>query len=376
VSQQMNHLSLPEVAGLATWRFGMVMTKSSSLTKVSNFIAKINGEKPNTVRQRLKEWYQEAEAKTGKKRCSLDVSRCFAPLMRWVISLLPRNIEQIALALDATNISDKFVVLSLNILLAGCGIPMAWCVVKASEPGSWKPHWQKLIKQLQDAIPSSFEVIVTADRGLYAPWLYQLIVEAGWHPFLRINHQGSYRIPQCNTWHPLAEVVRTPGLLWSGHVVCFQTNPLPCTLLARWDIGYKDPWLILTDLAPSQADPLWYRLRSSTECVYRDLKSDGWQWHHTRLLDANRAERLLLAIAVATLWMVMLGGDAENQLLSSQHIPGSQPLHQPPLRHVSCFLQGLLTLMANLLNIIPIRLHRWCSFPPTPVDAFYYPNSS
>ncbi len=376
VSQQMNHLSLPQVAGLATWSFGMVMTKSSSLTQVSNFIAKINGEKPNTVRQRLKEWYQEAEAKTGKKRCSLDVSSCFAPLMRWVISLLPRNIEQIALALDATNISDKFVVLSLNILLAGCGIPMAWCVVKASKPGSWKPHWQKLIKQLQDAIPSSFEVIVTADRGLYAPWLYQLIVEALWHPFLRINHQGTYRIPQHNTWRPLAEVVRTPGELWSGHVVCFQTNPLSCTLLARWDIGYKDPWLILTDLAPSQADPLWYGLRSSTECVYRDLKSDGWQWHHTRLLDANRAERLLLAIAVATLWMVMLGGDAENQLLSSRHIPCSQPLHQQPLRQVSCFLQGLLTLIANLLNNIPIRLHRWSSFPPTPVDAFYYPNSS
>jgi hypothetical protein len=119
----------------------MVMTKSSSLTQVSNFIAKVNGEKPNTVRQRLKEWYQEAEAKTGKKRSSLDVSSCFAPLMRWVISLLPRNIEQIALALNATSISDNFVVLSLNILLAGCGIPIAWCVVKASAPGSWKPHW-------------------------------------------------------------------------------------------------------------------------------------------------------------------------------------------------------------------------------------------
>lgn len=383
VSQQMNHLSLPQVTGLATWSFGMVMTKSSSLTQVSNFIAKINGEKPNTVRQRLKEWYQEAQAKTGSKRSSLDVSSCFAPLMRWVISLLPRNIEQIALALDATSITDKFVVLSLNILLAGCGIPMAWCVVKASEPGSWKPHWQKLIEKLQDAIPDNFKVIVTADRGLYALWLYQLIVKAGWHPFLRINHQGTYRIPPHTTWRSLAGVVRTPGQLWSGQVVCFQTNPLPCTLLARWDTGYKDPWLILTDLIPEQADPLWYGLRSSTECVYRDIKSDGWQWHHTRLLDANRAERLWLAIAVATLWMVMLGGDAENQLLPSpleplpsQHIAFSQPLPRQPLRQVSCFLQGLLTLIANLLNDIPIRLHRWSSFPPTPVANFYYPNSS
>ncbi|MBW4456343.1 MAG: transposase [Nostoc indistinguendum CM1-VF10] len=326
----MNHLSLPEVAGLVTWSFGMVMTKSSSLTQVSNFIAKVNGEKPNTVRQRLKEWYQEAEAKRGKKRSSLDVSSCFAPLMRWVISLLPRNIQQIALALDATSISDKFLVLSMNILLAGCGIPIAWCVVKATEPGSWKPHWQKLIEKVQNAILCSFNVIVTADQGLYAPWLYQLIVDAGWHPFLRINHQGTYRIPPDNTWHSLAVVVRTPRVVWSSRVVCFQTHPLSCTLLACWDIGYKDSWLILTDLEPQQADPLWYGLRPSTECVYpsgsgvrnrrepprlrpphRDIKSDGWQWHNTRLLDPKRAERLWLAIAVSTLWMVMLGGDAE-----------------------------------------------------------------
>ncbi|MCC5650796.1 hypothetical protein LC609_13320 [Nostoc sp. XA013] len=97
-------------------------------------------------------------------------------------------------------------------------------------------------------------------------------------------------------------------------------------------LGYclKDPWLILTDLEPQQADPFWYGLRPSTECVYpsgsgvrnrpepprlrpphRDIKSDGWQWHNNRLLDPKRAERLWLAIAVSTLWMVMLGGDAE-----------------------------------------------------------------
>ncbi len=31
------------------------------------------------------------------------------------------------------------------------------------------------------------------------------------------------------------------------------------------------------------------------------------------LLDPQRAERLWLAMAVATLWMVMLGGEAEKQ---------------------------------------------------------------
>lgn len=383
VSQKMPNLSIPQAVGLATWSFGMVMTKSSTLSKVAQFIAVVNQEKEQTVRQRLREWYEEASAKKGNHRRSLDVSSCFAPLLRWVLSLLPKNMEQIALALDATTIGNKFVVLSVNILLAGSGIPIAWTVVKAGEVGSWKQHWQKLINALMGVIPSHVLVIVTADRGLYADWLYQLIADVGWHPFLRINHQGTYRIPPHQTWKPLVDLVSAPGQSWSGRMVCFKTNPLECTLLARWDIGYQDPWLIVTDIEPTDASAVWYGLRPSTECVYRDVKSDGWQWHNTRLLDPQRAERLWLAIAVSTLWMVMLGGEAENQspppnleTLPSRHIVFSQPQNVHPQRHISCFLQGLLTLVANLLNHLPIELHRWSSFPSTPVDDFYCFNSS
>jgi hypothetical protein len=47
---------------------------------------------------------QEAPAKKGLHRRDLDVSSCFAPLLLWVLSLLPKNVEDIALALDATSI--------------------------------------------------------------------------------------------------------------------------------------------------------------------------------------------------------------------------------------------------------------------------------
>ena len=182
---------------------------------------------------------------------------------------------------------------------------------------------------------------------------------------------------------PLADVVSVPGTSWSGRIICFVTNPVECTLLARWDLGYKDPWLILTDLEPTSASALWYGLRPSTECVYRDVKSDGWDWHHTRLLDPQRAERLWLAIAVATLWMVMLGGEAENQSsppsleqLPARHVVFSQPLNLHPTRQISCFLLGLLTLIADLLNHLPLRLPSWSAFPHTPVDDFFCFNSS
>jgi hypothetical protein len=58
--------------------------------------------------------------------------------------------------------SCQGVVLSINILLAGCGIPIAWSIVKANEPGSWQPHWQKLIEHLKGAIPAHWTVIMPA----------------------------------------------------------------------------------------------------------------------------------------------------------------------------------------------------------------------
>ncbi len=166
VSYHFPHLSLPEVAGLATWSFGMVITGSSSVTRVSEFIAKLQNEKSNTVRQRLKEWYQDSNAKKGKKRRELDISECFAPKIKWILSLWNGQEKWLPLAVDATNIGQNFTVLSLHVLYQGCGIAVAWKIVKGTEKGSWKPHWQKLFQLLKDAVPSDWQVIVCADRGL------------------------------------------------------------------------------------------------------------------------------------------------------------------------------------------------------------------
>ena len=43
-------------------------------------------------------------------------------------------------------------------------------------------------------------------------------------------------------------------------------------------------------------------------------KRGGWGWHQTKMVDPERAERLWLAIAVATLWAVSVGGEADANL--------------------------------------------------------------
>ena len=150
VSCRFPNLSLPQVNGLATWSFGMVMTQSSSLSKVSSLIAKINSEPENTVRQRLKEWYKSGAAKTrpGNKRASIEINGCFSSLLKWVIDLLPRDNQELPIAMDATNIGQNFTVLSINLLYRRCAIPVA------SESGQ-RNRKRKLETTLEKAISSS-----------------------------------------------------------------------------------------------------------------------------------------------------------------------------------------------------------------------------
>ena len=89
---------------------------------------------------------------------------------------------------------------------------------------------------------------------------------------------------------------------------------MDCTLLGCWEAGHKDPWLVLTDLPPEAADAWWYGLRAWIEQGFKRIKRGGWQWQYTRMDDPARAERLWLAIAMATWWLLSVGGEAEAGL--------------------------------------------------------------
>lgn len=91
------------------------------------------------------------------------------------------------LVLDATSLGERWSILSISVVIRRCAIPLAWKVLGGHEKGSWRPHWEGLLKHLQGSIPADWQVVVLADRGLYARWLFQAIGACGWHPFLRLN---------------------------------------------------------------------------------------------------------------------------------------------------------------------------------------------
>lgn len=93
---------------------------------------------------------------------------------------------------------------------------------------------------------------------------------------------------------------------WQGEVRAFKkAGWLSCRALAQWGKGHQEPWLLLTNYPPAQAE--WYGVRMWEELAFKDLKSNGCQWHQSRLRIPERAERLWLVMALAYAWVVSLG---------------------------------------------------------------------
>ena len=276
VTTHMPHLSKPQAAVLALWSLGMVFAHSWAVTAVSLFLAQGLERKPNTVRQQLREFCSEAKAQRGGARQEITVETCFAPLLAWVLSW--GDGQQLALAVAATTLGQRFVVLVVSVVYRGCAIPIAWTALAATEKHAWRGEWLRRLRQGRAAVPRRFFVIVLADRGLYARWLFQRIVRLGWHPLLRINTGGTFRPPPSTHYRPFRELVPQPGTQWVGTGTAFQgpRRRLNCPLLARGEDGYRDPWLLLTDLAPSAGEACWYGLRAWIEICQSQPTKIAW----------------------------------------------------------------------------------------------------
>jgi hypothetical protein len=354
----------------------MVLARSCALTAVSAFLATWLHRKADTVRQQLREFCYEATAKRGTARQALVVETCFVPLLAWIVDQWEGT--QLALALDATTLGTRFTVLALSVVYRGCAVPVAWTVLPATAKHAWRREWLRMLRQVRRAVPRSWTVIVLADRGLYARWLFRRITRLGWHPFLRINTGGTFR-PQGHVRAvPLKTLVPEPGTTWQGTGIAFKgrNRQLHCPLLACWETGYKDPWLILTDLPPEASTACWYGLRAWIEQSFKITKRAGWQWQRTRMTQPERAARLWLAVAVATLWLLSVGGEADEAIPASTVpevtalIPMALRLRRATcLRLVSVFRRGWTLILVALLEQAPLPMGRFIPEPWPAVTA-------
>lgn len=303
-------LPLRRRSWLALVSFGIVLAQSALLNRVVLALAVALGTAFNTLRQRLRKLYQP-EVDADGKDCSFDYTTCFAPLLRWATAGFTDR--RLALAIDPTNLGERFTILTVSVVFRSCAVPVAWQVQRGDQKGSWNDHWKRLLGLLQAALGDGWQVLVLSDRGLQSKELFEAITGLGWHPLMRVKKGGHFRPDGWTKGMALSQLVTHRGGRWRGCGVAWPgSSRLRCTLLACWEEGHEEPWLILTNLSPHDATAVWYSWRSWIEHGFRDLKSDGWKLSKTRMTDPERVGRWWTAAALATLWVLESGTEAQR----------------------------------------------------------------
>ena len=308
VASRFPELRPAHARALAEWSYAMVLTQAASLAAVALQLAAILGQKVNAARQRLRELYRPP-----RTELAFDPAACCGPLVRWITSGWADR--RIALALDASNLGDRFTVLAASIVYRGIGLPVAWTIKAGKTPtGSWNPIWKTLLERVAAASGAGWEIYVFTDRGMESATLFRTICAAGAHPMMRVKAGNQFRPAGRSKARKMGRFAAKPDSRFASRGTAYptsKTEPLECTLLACRMDGCEDPWSILTDRAPSSADPAWYGFRGWIEQGFRAFKRGGWRWARSRMADPERAERVFAAMALAEVWAVEVGGAAE-----------------------------------------------------------------
>jgi hypothetical protein len=198
-------------------------------------------------------------------------------------------------------------------------------------------------------------VLVLADRGLYAAWLFEAIMANGWHPLLRVNGTMHFCPRGSETFGKIAAVVPEAGGAWKGSGAWSEGGKrLLGTLAVQWEKGYEEAIAVVTDLPPEQVQASWYQMRFWIETEYKDGKRGWFHWEQSKMIHPQRASRLWLLLSLALQKAILLGIALEvgeqtevARRRAALERPGTETCQKRPRgREQSVLLRGMMALRA------------------------------
>lgn len=248
----------------------------------------------------------------------LTAATCYEPAVRTLIDWdgLRRRGKPAILALDESSQDERVHLLRVSLTYWGTAIPLAWEVWPQNEPLAAGEYWRRIdavLDRVAALLPAGLEVILTADRAFDIPPFVARVAARGWHWVIRLKAEGANRfLDWQGREHSLKALVHrhvaAPGQRWKARGRIFKgAGWCAASLVAVWAPGAKERLVVITDLPPRWEVLGHYDRRFWIEAGFRTDKASGWQWEACQVTDLAHHERLLVAMAWATLLVLCLG---------------------------------------------------------------------
>jgi hypothetical protein len=224
-------------------------------------------------------------------------------------ALLEWTGETMYLALDTSQLWNRYAIVRLAMVYRGRALPLGWTVLNSGSATVALERYQSILVQVASVIPADSQVVLLADRGFLDVKLMQLSRDLGWHFRIRIKssiwiYRATKRRRKVKTLMPAPGCARFFTRVWLTEQ---RLGPVHLALAyVQTDNGYEK-WAIVSD-EPAGLETLdEYGLRFDIEENFLDDKSAGFDLESSEIRDANALSRLCLILAVATIYLVSTG---------------------------------------------------------------------
>jgi len=284
---------------------------------------------------------------------------CVRPLYEPVVRALlaaAAHMGEIRLIVDATKVGFGHQLLIVALAYRKRALPVAWTWVKGRIGHSSAYKQLALLSYVRCLLPLAVPVLVVGDCEFGAVEVLQQLERWQWRYVLRQPASHLIDLTLHNHWHPFGEVLTQPGQSqWLGRGFLTWTHVHATNLLAHWETGEEQPWLLATNLATRQDTLRAYRRRPWIEEMFGDMKKHGFDLESSHLRHALHLSRLTLAVAMLTVWLIAYGAQAIKN--GQRHL-----VDRKDRRDLSVFQIGWRVIKRRLINSLSFTIRLCPSF--------------
>lgn len=238
----------------------------------------------------------------------LPVRALYEPKAKQILASATATGHPLRLIIDGSKVGNGHQLLMIALAYRRRAIPLIWTWRKGVKGHSPVQTQLTLFKALREWLPEEATIVVIGDSEFGSTKLMKQFEQWGW--FYALRQKGRYTISQDDgqTWVRCDSLVKQGDkTLWFSASKLTQEHQHSCHLMACWPQGFKEPWLIATNLPAAREARLHYSRRMWIEAFFGDCKRNGFDLEMTRLKTPPALSRLVLAVALLVVWLLTFG---------------------------------------------------------------------
>lgn len=295
LKKQMKHAKENDIVVLSMMITGLVIGKKANLNHMASEVPVKAKEK--STEQRFYRWL---------KNEGIDAQAYMMPFASQIIQNLGNR--DITLLIDGSAVGKDCSALVIGVLYRKRVIPLTWVVNEGAKGHRTAETHIELFKQLLPILPETLDCYVLGDGEFDSDelltWLSQ---NTNWLFTMRTSKtnlvwtKDGYKAVE----EDLA--VGRAGYQARMDTTLTKQGKVSVNVIGWWESKYDEPIYLVTNWDDVEAAMKKYRKRVMIETLFSDVKSRGFGIDKSKISAPERLERLLLAVALAYIWMIYLG---------------------------------------------------------------------